>query len=89
MVGPRRALGLASGLLALALLASGCALQPASAPAPAPVPLRPLPGRQPRLQPAEVQDLIAFLCTLTDGYDPSNPAAASAAEPAQCRAVRR
>jgi 5'-nucleotidase len=40
VAGPRRALGLAAVLLALALLASGCALQPTPASPPAPVPLR-------------------------------------------------
>jgi cytochrome c peroxidase len=39
----------------------------------------------PALDPAEIQDLIAFLCTLTDGYDPANPAALVL--PAQCQAA--
>ncbi len=34
-------------------------------------PFRPVPGG--RLNPAELQDVITFLCTLTDGYDPANP----------------
>lgn len=34
-----------------------------------------LPGRTPRLSPPEQRDLVAFMCTLTDGYDPRNPAA--------------
>lgn len=39
-------------------------------------------GDTPRLSAAEVQDLVAFLCTLTDGYDPKNPSAYTL--PAQC-----
>ena len=31
-------------------------------------PFAPLPGNQPRLSPAEIKDIIAFLTTLTDGY---------------------
>jgi cytochrome c peroxidase len=42
-------------------------------------------GGQPALDPSEIDDLIAFLCTLTDGYDPSNPTAQ--ALPAQCKAA--
>lgn len=34
-----------------------------------------LPGRIPRLSLAEQRDLVAFMCTLTDGYDPRSPAA--------------
>jgi cytochrome c peroxidase len=30
----------------------------------------------------EIGDLIAFLCTLTDGFDPANPAAYNV--PPQC-----
>ncbi|HVP67174.1 MAG TPA: hypothetical protein VMT17_07915, partial [Anaeromyxobacteraceae bacterium] len=30
-------------------------------------------GQAPTLTAAEIADVIAFLCTLTDGYDPSNP----------------
>lgn len=42
---------------------------------------------QARLSPSEIQDLIAFLCTLTDGFDPQNPEAYRL--PAQCRAAIR
>ncbi len=35
---------------------------------------RPL-GGVPALYPDDINDMIAFLCTLTDGYDPKNPAA--------------
>lgn len=52
-----------------------------------PPPFRPLPGKLARLQPSEVQDIIAFLCTLTDGYDPANPARYR--YPAQCKAALR
>jgi cytochrome c peroxidase len=45
---------------------------------------RPLDGT-PALDPDEIQDLIAFLCTLTDGYDPANPTALVL--PAQCQAA--
>jgi cytochrome c peroxidase len=31
--------------------------------------------RGPSLTQAEVQNLVSFLCTLTDGYDPKNPSA--------------
>jgi cytochrome c peroxidase len=45
-------------------------------------------GPAPRLTPLEQQDLIAFLCTLTDGFDPTRPEAYRL--PAQCdAAVRR
>lgn len=50
-------------------------------------PFLPLPGNRPRLSPAEVQDIVVFLCTLTDGYDPVNPTAYP--NPAQCQAARR
>jgi cytochrome c peroxidase len=58
-------------------------------------PLRPLPplvrGGAPRpqlrLSALEVQDLVAFLCTLSDGYDPQNPGAYNL--PAQCRGALR
>jgi len=40
-------------------------------------------GQAPTLTAAEIADVIAFLCTLTDGYDPSNPAAYPA--PPQCQ----
>jgi cytochrome c peroxidase len=42
-------------------------------------------GDAPSLTPAEINDVIVFLCTLTDGYDPSNPAALVL--PAQCTAA--
>jgi cytochrome c peroxidase len=45
---------------------------------------RPLSGR-PALSPDEINDLITFLCTLTDGYDPSNPNAQVL--PTQCQAA--
>lgn len=41
----------------------------------------------PRLSATEVQDLIAFLCTLTDGYDPQYPE--SYRLPQQCRQAIR
>lgn len=40
-----------------------------------------------RLSAGEMQDLIAFLCTLTDGFDPQH--AQAYAQPAQCRAAVR
>ena len=41
-----------------------------------------------RMTNAEIQDLITFMCTLNDGYDPNNPIAYQ--QPLQCRnAVRR
>jgi cytochrome c peroxidase len=39
-------------------------------------------GTAPTLTTAEIDDLVAFLCTLTDGFDPKTPAAYNA--PAQC-----
>jgi len=39
-------------------------------------------GQAPTLEAQEIDDLVAFLCTLTDGYDPKNPAAYEV--PAQC-----
>ena len=39
-------------------------------------------GNAPTLTAAEIDDLVAFLCTLTDGYDPQHPAAYNV--PAQC-----
>jgi cytochrome c peroxidase len=42
-------------------------------------------GGDPALNPQEINDLITFLCTLTDGYDPSNPNALVL--PAQCQAA--
>lgn len=40
-------------------------------------------GSAPTLNASERKDLISFLCTLTDGYDPANPAAYT--YPAQCQ----
>lgn len=42
-------------------------------------------GDTPALSPAEIDDVIAFLCTLTDGYDPADPGAQVL--PAQCQAA--
>jgi cytochrome c peroxidase len=42
-------------------------------------------GADPALNPQEINDLITFLCTLTDGYDPGNPNALVL--PAQCQAA--
>jgi cytochrome c peroxidase len=42
-------------------------------------------GGSPALSDAEINDVISFLCTLTDGYDPANPAAQVL--PAQCQAA--
>jgi len=42
-------------------------------------------GQAPTLTADDINDIIAFLCTLTDGYDPSNPSAYN--WPAQCQAV--
>ncbi|HWY23775.1 MAG TPA: hypothetical protein VNX47_02585, partial [Nevskia sp.] len=42
-------------------------------------------GGSAALTPDEIDDLVTFLCTLTDGYDPANPAAQVL--PAQCRAA--
>jgi cytochrome c peroxidase len=42
-------------------------------------------GDQPALDADEINDMIAFLCTLTDGYDPKNPTALVL--PAQCQAA--
>lgn len=50
-------------------------------------PFQPLPGNLPRLQPGEIKDIVAFLCTLSDGFDPKNPAAY--ATPPQCLAAVR
>jgi cytochrome c peroxidase len=40
-------------------------------------------GNAPTLDAQEIDDLVAFLCTLTDGYDPNNPSAYNV--PAQCQ----
>ena len=42
-------------------------------------------GDTPALSPDEIDDVITFLCTLTDGFDPANPAAQVL--PAQCQAA--
>ncbi len=42
-------------------------------------------GGSAALTPDEIDDLVTFLCTLTDGYDPANPAAQVL--PAQCQAA--
>lgn len=44
-------------------------------------------GDAPALSPDEIDDVITFLCTLTDGYDPAHPAAQVL--PAQCQAAVR
>jgi cytochrome c peroxidase len=40
-------------------------------------------GNAPTLNAQEIDDLVAFLCTLTDGFDPDNPSAYNV--PAQCQ----
>jgi cytochrome c peroxidase len=40
-------------------------------------------GQAPTLTPPEIDQVVAFLCTLTDGYDPNNPGAYTV--PAQCQ----
>ena len=40
-------------------------------------------GQAPTLTAAEIDAVVAFLCTLTDGYDPTNPSAYNV--PAQCQ----
>ena len=42
-------------------------------------------GNAPTLNAHEIDDLVAFLCTLTDGYDPNNPSAYNV--PAQCQPI--
>ncbi len=42
-------------------------------------------GDAPSLSPAEIDDVIVFLCTLTDGFDPANPNAQVL--PSQCQAA--
>jgi len=42
-------------------------------------------GDTPALSTSEINDVITFLCTLTDGYDPANPSAQVL--PAQCQAA--
>ena len=41
-------------------------------------------GQAPTLTAPEIDDVVAFLCTLTDGFDPNNPSAYNI--PAQCAA---
>ena len=41
-------------------------------------------GQAPTLTSQEIDDVVAFLCTLTDGFDPNNPSAYKV--PAQCAA---
>lgn len=50
------------------------------------VPYNRNPGDAPALSPTEIQHVIAFLCTLTDGYDPQHPAAYNASS-AECAAA--
>jgi cytochrome c peroxidase len=40
-------------------------------------------GQAPTLTPEEIDEVVAFLCTLTDGYDPNNPGGYDV--PAQCQ----
>jgi cytochrome c peroxidase len=40
-------------------------------------------GQAPTLNSDEIDDIVAFLCALTDGYDPANPTAYNL--PAQCK----
>ena len=40
-------------------------------------------GQAPTLDAQEIDDIVAFLCTLTDGFDPQNPSAYNV--PAQCQ----
>jgi hypothetical protein len=40
-------------------------------------------GNAPTLNAQEIDDLVAFLCTLTDGFDPNNPSAYNV--PVQCQ----
>jgi cytochrome c peroxidase len=42
-------------------------------------------GQAPTLTAAEIDDIVSFLCTLTDGFDPQNPTAYNV--PAQCQAA--
>jgi cytochrome c peroxidase len=42
-------------------------------------------GQAPTLTAQDIDDIVAFLCTLTDGFDPSNPSAYSV--PAQCAPI--
>ena len=49
------------------------------------IPYNRLIGDTPALSPDEIDDVITFLCTLTDGYDPAHPTAQVL--PAQCQAA--
>jgi cytochrome c peroxidase len=49
------------------------------------IPYNRLIGDAPALSADEIDDVITFLCTLTDGYDPNNPGAQVL--PAQCQAA--
>jgi cytochrome c peroxidase len=49
------------------------------------IPYNRLIGDTPALDAAEIDDVITFLCTLTDGFDPANPGAQVL--PAQCQAA--
>jgi hypothetical protein len=49
------------------------------------IPYNRLIGDTPALSPDEIDDVITFLCTLTDGFDPSRPTAQVL--PAQCQAA--
>jgi cytochrome c peroxidase len=42
-------------------------------------------GQAPTLTAADIDDIVAFLCTLTDGFDPQNPSAYNV--PAQCQPI--
>jgi cytochrome c peroxidase len=42
-------------------------------------------GQAPTLTAQDIDDVVAFLCTLTDGFDPANPSAYNV--PAQCQPV--
>jgi cytochrome c peroxidase len=42
-------------------------------------------GQAPTLTAAEIDDIVAFLCTLTDGFDPAKPSAYNV--PAQCAPI--
>ena len=50
------------------------------------IPYNRLLGDAPALSATDINDVVAFLCTLTDGFDPANPSAQ--ALPEQCQAVR-
>jgi cytochrome c peroxidase len=42
-------------------------------------------GNAPTLTAQEIDDIVSFLCTLTDGFDPNNPSAYNV--PAQCQPI--